>query len=124
MEPEPKMETGPPALIESIVRLCSLSCRISYGLRPLLVPIFEMPFNNTSRSALGYGSGFHSTPWSTVKVVTDVPIPSPSVRTTTKTKPGVRLSDRRASFSILFALTARAPRGLAQEEVTGGNNRR
>src|SRR5687767_6702490 len=103
--------------IESMVRLRSLSCRISYGLSPPGMPVLEVPFRSTSRSAPGYGSGFQRTPCITVKVVTDVPIPSPSVSTTTKTKPRVRLSDRRASFSILSALTGGFENRLASRHA-------
>ena len=39
---------------------------------------------NTSREAFGYGSGFRTTPLTTLKIAVFAPIPSASVKTVTR----------------------------------------
>jgi hypothetical protein len=49
---------------------------------------------HASRSASGYGSGFRSTAWMTLKIAVFAPMPRLSVATATSVKPGFLTSMR------------------------------
>src|SRR5262249_23208073 len=77
----------------------------------------------TSRSACGKGNGRSSTPSTTEKIAVFAPIPSASVKTATRVKPGDLRNWRRANLRSFMSFSSQSDDWIYARSAAGGNPR-